>query len=136
MRKCIWPLTQTIWPHLSMYKIHSIITCFSSEIQPEVLPTLESNFPLETVVHLKAIWVQFWLASYSSDHRELGQILCVASVAQWLVFTLSKRKVMGSNPPMVVHTPCRSPRLAPGYLANACSIYTYHLFSRHAIQSA
>ena len=42
-----------------------------------------------------------------------------ASVAHWLVFSLSKRKVVGSNPPKVVHTPCRSPRLAPGYLANA-----------------
>ena len=51
MRKCIWPLTQTIWLHVSMFEIHSIITCFSSEIQPEVLPTLESNFLLETVVH-------------------------------------------------------------------------------------
>ena len=45
--------------------------------------------------------------------------LCAASVAQWLVLSLSERKVVGSNPPMVVHTPCRSPRLAPGYLANA-----------------
>ena len=59
-----------------------------------------------------------------------------ASVAQWLVLLLSERKIVGSNPPMVVHMPCRSPRLAPGYLANACSLYTYHLFSRHAIQSA
>ena len=33
----------------------------------------------------------------------------------------------GKNPPMVVHTLCRSPRLAPGYLVNARSIYTYHL---------
>ena len=102
-----------------MHEIHSIITRFSSESQPEVLPTLESNFPLETVVHLKAIWGQFWSASYSSRHRELGQILCVASVAQWLVLPLSERKVVGSNPPMVVHTLCRSPQLAPVYLANA-----------------
>ena len=54
-------------------------------------------------------------------------ILCAASVTQWLVLSLSERKVMGSNPPMVVHTPCRSPRLAPGYLVDARLIYPYHL---------
>ena len=36
---------------------------------------------------------------------------------------LSARKVVGSNPPMVGHTLCRSPRLAPGYLADAREIY-------------
>ena len=48
-------------------------------------------------------------------------------MAQWFVLSLSERKVVDSNPPTVVHTPCRSPRLAPGYFANARSIYPYHL---------
>ena len=43
----------------------------------------------------------------------------LSSSVQWLVLSLSERKVVGSNPPMVVHTPCRSSRLAPGYLVNA-----------------
>ena len=38
-----------------------------------------------------------------------------------------RAKVVGSNPPMVIHTPCRNPRLAPGYLANVRYIYAYHL---------
>ena len=45
--------------------------------------------------------------------------LCAAFVAQWFVLSLFERKVVGSNPPTVVRTPCRSPRLAPGYMANA-----------------
>ena len=50
-------------------------------------------------------------------------------MAQWLVLSLSQRKVVGSNPPMVVRTPYRSARLAPGYLANARTyiLTIYHL---------
>ena len=55
----------------------------------------------------------FEVLSYFDRH------VCAAFVAQWLVLSLSKRKIVGSNPPVVVHTPCRSPRLAPGNLANA-----------------
>ena len=51
---------------------------------------------------------------------------CAASAAQWLVLSLSEREVVGSNPPMVVHTPCRSPRLAPSYLANLSSPFTIY----------
>ena len=48
-----------------------------------------------------------------SEHKRQAVTgdLCAASVAQWLVLSFSERKVVGSNPPTVVHTPCRSPRL-------------------------
>ena len=50
--------------------------------------------------------------------KNKGVLKCAASVAQWLMLSLSKRKVIGSKSPMV-HIPRRSPRLAPGCLANA-----------------
>ena len=40
------------------------------------------------------------------------------AVVSSIVLSLSER-VVGSSPPTVVHTLCRSPQLAPGYLANA-----------------
>ena len=54
------------------------------------------------------------------DERSRNVVLSsAASVMQWLTLSLSERKIVGSNPPMVVHSLCRSPRLASGYLASA-----------------
>ena len=66
------------------------------------------------------------------DHVPTESMICTAltsstgaaPVGQWLVL-LSKRKFVCLSPP-VVHTPCRSPQLASGYLAHTRYINTYH----------
>ena len=76
------------------------------------IPELE-DLVLFKNVHILCV-TETWLKP-----KHLDSTSCAASVAQWLVLSLSERKVVGSNPPTIVHTPCRSPRLAPIYLANA-----------------
>ena len=77
----------------------------------------ESFFLLESTLSITFI-VEYVLLLLLSTPCMSGigdYLLClhplVASVVQWLVLSLSERKVVGSNPPMVVHTPCRSLRL-------------------------
>ena len=87
----------------SIVEMHNYFVCRKEKQNDRAIATKSQRLKLDS--WLSSIHRQTFVGI---DSKSLSRIvlnhLCAASAAQWLVLSLSERKVVGSNPPMVVRT--------------------------------